>query len=112
MPSSTAIVQGATADDLVAYLATDGVAPNLIGAVVSVTFTEKTSGLVIGPLPCTVDAPAETSGAVRHAWLPEEVAIPGVYFVEIDVVYAGGGVDTFPNDGSSALTIRKKKSAP
>lgn len=86
----------------------DGVAVNLSGATVAFHMTDWTrstvviaSGSATGPSGGALDS----SGVVEYAWQTNDVAAAGIYRAEWQVTFAGGKVETWPNDGMAVVEI-------
>jgi hypothetical protein len=81
----------------------DGSAVDLTGA--SVRFHMRPVGRAV----ITVDEAASIvnagSGTVRYDWQSANISTVGSYQAEFEVVYADGGVETFPNDGYIRVEI-------
>jgi hypothetical protein len=48
---------------------------------------------------------AADAGSVKYAWSSGDTATAGSFQAEFQVTYTGGGIETFPNDGSIAIEI-------
>ena len=108
MSNSISIMQGDTKPDHTALLS-DEIGPVVLtGATVVLWMKHKTSGTVVGPLACTVDAAAGV-GRIRRAWGAGDTSVPGVYLVEYVVTLGTGGQETFPSDGGATLTIKARR---
>jgi hypothetical protein len=63
----------------------------------------------IGFAQVTVDQAATivtaASGEVRYDWVAADTAAVGSYEAEIEVTYADGSIETFPNDGFIRVEI-------
>lgn len=46
-----------------------------------------------------------SSGSVRYDWVEADTDTPGAHFAEFEVTYPDGTVETFPNDGYTAVQI-------
>ena len=47
-------------------------------------------------------------GVVQYDWQAGDTATVGTYYVEFEVTYADGSVETFPNTGSLPLVITRE----
>jgi len=74
----------------------DGSSVNLDGATVAFKMRK------VGATASTVDAAATiadaTKGKVTYTWVAADTATVGEYEGEFQVTYAGGGIQTFPNN--------------
>lgn len=85
----------------------DGTAPNLEG-VTSVKFLMRDSrGTVVRNGDAVPVAPAATSGAVRYNRVAADTATVGIYFAEIQVVFADSSRRTFPEAEELLVSVRK-----
>lgn len=83
----------------------EGAAVPLTGAtVVFSMFTQKAVAVITRRAVTITDAPA---GAVRFDWQSGDTAASGTFNSEFEVTYAGGSVETFPNDGYLMVRIGK-----
>jgi hypothetical protein len=78
--------------------------------VVMATFGENSEVVLNEPASNDqTDPDNETRGWVSYEWQPGDVPtlLPGAYWVEWEVTFAGGEVETFPNDGHDELKVTK-----
>lgn len=50
----------------------------------------------------------DEGGVVQYDWQTGDTATVGTYYVEFEVTYADGSVETFPNTGSLPLIITRE----
>ena len=48
------------------------------------------------------------NGVVQYDWQAGDTATVGTYYVEFEVTYSDGNVETFPNTGSLPLVITRE----
>jgi len=100
------IKQNDTSPALLATLQdADGIAVNITGAAIRFHMRQ------IGSTAVDVDAAAvivtALDGLVRYDWQAADTATIGSYQAEIEVTYADGTIETFPNDGYIRVEIIK-----
>lgn len=85
----------------------DGNAVDLSGA--TVTFVRRAiDGVTVNYDPAINrdDGTEPLRGRVAFDWAPDDLDVPGGYYVEWQVDFAGGqGRETFPNDGYQTLAV-------
>lgn len=84
-----------------------GAAVNLTGAAVKFHMTDWTRATVIVNASATGPAGGalDSTGQVQYQWQAADVANAGVYLAEWQVTFAGGGIETWPNDGPAIVSI-------
>lgn len=81
-----------------------GVAVDLTGA--SVRFHMSSSaGVLIVDAAATIDVAA--TGMVSYQWQAADTALSGTFSQEWEVTYAGGRIETFPNNKHNTIVITK-----
>jgi len=48
------------------------------------------------------------NGVVQYDWVSGDTSTVGAYYVEFEVTYSDGGIETFPNTGSLPLVITRE----
>ncbi len=81
------------------------VAVNIMGAAVLFQMAPIQGGVVVGGTAVNLDAGTATRGMVSYDWSTGQTATPGLYLGEWQVTFAGGTVQTFPNDGYTLVRI-------
>jgi len=100
---SFSIKQNDTSPSLLATLKDyDGNVINLTNA--SVRFHMKSiEGTV--KIDAAMTIPNPSLGMIRYDWQVGDTDTVGTYYVEFEVTYADLSVETFPNNGSKAITV-------
>lgn len=49
----------------------------------------------------------QANGLVQYIWTPSDTNTVGTYYIEFEVTYADGSVETFPNKGYQVVSIVK-----
>lgn len=80
-----------------------GLAVPLTGAAVVFSMATHKAVAVITRRPCAIVNAA--AGEVQMNWQAGDTAAPGAYNAEFEVTYAGGGVESFPNEGYLVVRI-------
>jgi hypothetical protein len=86
------------------YLTKGGASVNLSGAS-GVTFRmrEQSSSTLKVEASATILNPTE--GYVEYTWVTGDTDTPGVYYVEWEVLWADGGIETFPTVPTDVAVI-------
>ena len=71
-----------------------GAAINLTGASVRFHMLASDGSVIVDAAAVVQDA---ATGVVRYEWQPADTAVTGTFKAEIEVTYADGGIETFPN---------------
>lgn len=98
------IKQNDTLPAIVSTLADATYTPvNLTGATVTFSMVSQGGTVVISKKTATVNN--AVGGQVQYAWAAGDTATADVYLAEWEVTFAGGGVETFPNDSSLRIQV-------
>ena len=81
----------------------DGSIANLDGA--SVVFKMRKVGATVSTVDAAATIADAENGKVTYAWTALNTATVGDYEAEFEVTYAGGGIQTFPNNGYIEIEI-------
>lgn len=81
----------------------NGAAIDLTGA--SVRFLMRQIGSSAVKVDAAMTVTDASAGSVRYDWQAGDTDTSGSYQVEFEVTYAGGGIETFPNDGYQRVVI-------
>lgn len=92
---------GDTQPALTGTATTDGVGADLSGAALELHI-RRSDLTILSVTPLAVDAP---SGTWSYAWAVGDLNGPGRWECELEVTYAGGGIQTF---GPAAFTVVKQ----
>ena len=90
----------------------DGNAISLVGATARFLMRDATDrGNVVIDAPATIVnaaavAPDPDLGRITYAWGPTDTLLPGKFDAEVEVTFAGGIVETFPNVGYHQVVIQ------
>jgi hypothetical protein len=84
-----------------------GVAANLTGAAAKlhVATWDLTTVVVNASITGPNGGPLDTTGQFEYHWTALDTATSGVLKGEVEVTYANGTVETFPNDGYAVVSI-------
>ena len=83
-----------------------GTAVNLSGAtVIFKMYDQMRTTQVISATATLVDA---TNGVISYTFQTADTVTPGWYWVELEVTFSGGAVETYPNSGYISLLISKE----
>lgn len=99
------IKQNDTSPSLQATLSDTSGAVDIVGATVKLHMKSLAGVLVIDEDMTITDA---TNGVVQYDWVTGDTSTVGAYYVEFEVTYADGGIETFPNSGSLPLVISRE----
>ena len=105
LEGSMEIKEGSTIPVLLANPTRDGVPVPNIDLASTITFVMRdidTPSFVVSGLMTVNDT---VTAEVQYDWVVGDTDHPGEYNAEIIVVYPGGGVEIFPNDGYERVTI-------
>ena len=80
-----------------------GVAVPLAGAAVVFSMATQKGVAGITRRPCVITAAAASE--VQMNWQAGDTATPGAFHAEFEVTYAGGSVESFPNEGYLVVRI-------
>lgn len=75
---------------------------NLTASNVRIHMTDITGTVKIDS---AVDVINEETGIIRYDWQPEDTDTAGTYYVEFEVTYTDGAIETFPNTGKEVVII-------
>ena len=75
---------------------------NLTAANARIHMTDITGTVKIDS---AVDIINEETGIIRYDWQPEDTDTAGTYYVEFEVTYTDGAIETFPNTGKEVVII-------
>ena len=100
------IKQNDTSPSLRASLTDSNLAPIILtGSTVKVHMKSLT-GVVKLDSPMTItDA---VNGVVQYNWVTGDTDTVGTYYVEFQVTYSDGSVETFPNSGNRVISVVKE----
>lgn len=85
-----------------------GAAVNLTGATVKfhmATWDLATVVIAAGTVTAIGGGALDASGGVQYQWQAGDTLLRGVYKAEWQVTFAGGAVETWPNDGYAVVDI-------
>lgn len=100
------IKQNDTSPSLQATLKDSALNPvNLLGA--SVQFHMKSLDGTL-KVDASMDVVDVDSGIIRYDWQSGDTDTVGAYYIEFEVTYADGSVETFPNNGNKVISVVKK----
>jgi len=100
------IKQNDTSPSLQAILKDAALNPiNLVGANVRLHMKSADNILKIDELMIIVDG---LEGLVQYDWQVGDTSTVGTYYVEFEVTYSDGSIETFPNVGSLSLVITRE----
>ena len=99
------IKQNDTSPSLQATLSDTSGAVDIVGATVRLHMKSVGGDVVIDKAMTITDA---NNGVIQYDWEAGDTSTVGTYYVEFEVTYADGGIETFPNTGSLALVITKE----
>ena len=82
-------------------LDSDGNAVDITGATIKFLMARR------GPLKVNGTATIVTAatGMVKYQWVAADTDTVGLYQIEWEVTYSGGGVETFPNEGYNYVHV-------
>jgi len=100
------IKQNDTSPSLEATLSDVNLVPVNITAAVVMLHMKAIGGAVVLTRQMTI-TDAE-NGVVQYDWQAGDTATVGTYYVEFEVTYSDGNVETFPNTGSLPLVITRE----
>jgi len=83
----------------------DGNAVNITGASVQFHMEDLNGNLKVDAACVIVDG---TSGIVDYEWVAADTEDSGTFYVEWEVTYADGTIETFPNRGHRSVVITKE----
>lgn len=75
---------------------------NLIGASVALHMKSVDSTLKVNSSMTVTDA---ENGIIRYDWQTGDTDTVGTYFVEFQVTYSDGSIETFPNNGNKIVSV-------
>jgi hypothetical protein len=52
----------------------------------------------------------DANGLVQYDWVAGDTDTVGTYYVEFQVTFVDGSIETFPNNGNAAVTVVKELS--
>ncbi len=84
-----------------------GVAVPLAGASIVFSMASQKGVVAISRRAATRDDAVDV-GAVRLNWQAGDTTLAGVYNAEFEVTYAGGGIETFPNEGYLVVRVSER----
>ena len=91
----------------------DGNPISLVGATARFLMREAAApGALVVDSPATIVNPAAVApdpdlGRITYAWAAADTLAPGKFEAEVEVTFAGGIVETFPNVGYHAVVIQE-----
>lgn len=86
-----------------ATLLRDGVVANLTGAVsVQLIYRPEAGGAAVVRTAQVVDA---ALGKVRYAWVADDTALVGIFLMYVQVTWAGGVTESFPNRSHNKFAV-------
>lgn len=99
------IKQGDTSPSLRVTLKDGALNPiDLTGATVFFHMKSVSGELKVSTQAGIVDG---ASGIVQYIWTPNDTDTVGTYYIEFEVTYADGSVETFPNKGYQVVSVVK-----
>jgi hypothetical protein len=102
--SEATFVQGDTDPAITATLTVDGVALNLSGSTVRFQMRKEDDKRFTVNAAATIVSAA--AGTVRYQWGTNDLAVPGEYYVQWEVTYPTGRVQT--QAAPSVVTVRRQ----
>jgi uncharacterized protein YfaS (alpha-2-macroglobulin family) len=82
-----------------------GVAINVTGAAIRLHMKDLSGTIKIDQAMTITNA---TLGLVRYDWQVGDTDTVGTYYVEFQVTYSDGSVETFPNNGNKVVSVVKE----
>jgi 5-hydroxyisourate hydrolase-like protein (transthyretin family) len=81
----------------------NNVAVNISGATVKMHMEDVEGNLKVNATMTVTDG---VNGVVQYDWVTGDTDTAGTYYVEFQVTYNDGGVETFPNSNKEVIIIR------
>lgn len=100
------IKQNDTSPSLEATLSDANLVPVDITAATVMLHMKAIGGAVVLDQQMTITN--STGGVVQYDWQTGDTSDVGTYYVEFEVTYADGSIETFPNTGSLPLVITRE----
>jgi len=86
----------------------EGVAVDLTGSTVMFHMINAADGTVKIDGPTVITEP--TNGIVWYHWLTGDTDTPGTFYVEFEVTYPSGSIETFPNNKDLTVIVKPELS--
>ena len=100
------IKQNDTSPSLEATLSDANLVPaDILAATVMLHMKAIGGGVVLDEQMTITDA---ENGVVQYDWQVGDTSTAGTYYVEFEVTYSDGSIETFPNTGSLPLVITRE----